>query len=299
MRYLILILVMAMNPLFGDMGAIVPVQDVKLKEPAQRAIIAHNGKEEILILGIDLDSPESTSILRFIPLPSEPIVKLAPEHCFDNLQKLVERYKLKYVVQYKGPFAGELEPIKLELHKKIGAHDITVLKVTDPSHFNEWVRNYFCKIGFSDIKLDTSIEGLVKDYIERRICYFVFDYVALKKDTTHIRPVLYKFLSKNIYYPLKTSNLFGGNGTIILFLFSRDAHSFIGSGFMASTSAKISDVELRMISPDAWDLMRSNRIVMQAFKYSGKLKFKRDIFARVFTGMEELVPYSPHKDSEK
>jgi len=299
MRYLILISIIVMSPLFGDMGAIVPVEDVKLKEPAQRAIIVHNGEEEILILGIDLDSSDSTSILRFIPLPSKPIVKLAPEHCFGNLQKLVEKYKLKYVVQYKGPIIGESEPIKLELHKKIGAHNITVLKVKDPSHFNEWVRDYFCKIGFSDIKLDPSIEGLIKDYIKRKICYFVFDYVTLKKDTTYIRPVLYKFPSKSIYYPLKTSNLFGGEGTIILFLFSRDAHSFIESGFMASTSAKISNIELKTISSDACDLMRFNRIVMQAFKYSGNLKFKEDILSRVFTGMEELVPYSPQKENEK
>lgn len=299
MRHFILILIITMSPLFGDMGAIVPIEDVSLKEPAQRAIIVHNGENEILILGIDLESSDSIGILRFIPLPSKPIVKLAPEHCFDNLQKLVERYKLKYVVQYKGALTGESEPIKLELHKKIGAHNITVLKVKDPSHFNEWVRDYFCKIGFSDINLDPGIKDLVKDYIERRICYFVFDYVALKKDTTHIRPVLYKFPSKNIYYPLKTSNLFGGDGTIILFLFSRDAHSFIGSGFMASTSAKISEIELKTISPDACDLMRSNRIVMQAFKYSGNLKFKGDIFSKVFTGMEELIPYSPQKKTKK
>ena len=90
--YLVLLFVLTFFTLASaDMGAIVPIEDVDLNEPGQRAIIAHDGFEEILILGTDLIATSSAGALRFIPLPSEPEVSLAPKGCFEALSKLVKK----------------------------------------------------------------------------------------------------------------------------------------------------------------------------------------------------------------
>jgi len=47
---------------------------VVIFEPNQRAVIAFNGQEEILLLAADLRVSEPTKILQVLPLPSEPKV---------------------------------------------------------------------------------------------------------------------------------------------------------------------------------------------------------------------------------
>ncbi len=72
----------------ADMGMIIPVVDVTIKEPGQKAIIGFDGHEEILILGTDLEASESTKAVRFIPLPSKPEVPLGSSEAFRNLEDI-------------------------------------------------------------------------------------------------------------------------------------------------------------------------------------------------------------------
>ena len=48
-------------PGLADRGAIVTVGTVDVEEPAQRAIIAHNGARELLILQTDVQADRETS----------------------------------------------------------------------------------------------------------------------------------------------------------------------------------------------------------------------------------------------
>jgi len=41
----------------------------------------------------------STLALRFIPLPSEPEVSLAPEGCFEALGELIKKHNLRYTTR--------------------------------------------------------------------------------------------------------------------------------------------------------------------------------------------------------
>ena len=130
----------------ADMGRIrVSNEDVKVSEDAQKAIILHNLEEEVLILGTDLKASEKTGIIRFIPFPSEPIVGLAPEGAFEKAAAMIKKYGLKF--QYfhyskGGPAHTTTEGVELYFNRKLGAHDLTIIKVNDVSTFRQWVNNF-------------------------------------------------------------------------------------------------------------------------------------------------------------
>ncbi|MBI3922682.1 MAG: DUF2330 domain-containing protein, partial [Armatimonadetes bacterium] len=59
----------------ADWGSHALRPNIKLYEPNQRAIIAWNESEEILLLSADIRASEKTQVLKVIPFPSEPEVK--------------------------------------------------------------------------------------------------------------------------------------------------------------------------------------------------------------------------------
>ena len=59
----------------ADRGSISLRPNIKLYEPNQRAIIAWNGRTEILLLSTDLRASAPTKVLEVLPLPAEPKVK--------------------------------------------------------------------------------------------------------------------------------------------------------------------------------------------------------------------------------
>ena len=60
--------------LFANRGLVPFMPWVDVFEPQQRALIAWDGYEEILILSTDLYTSETTQVLEIMPLPSEPSV---------------------------------------------------------------------------------------------------------------------------------------------------------------------------------------------------------------------------------
>ena len=55
------------------------------------------------------------------------------------------------------------------------------------------------------------VEHVASDYVKRDIKYFVFDLVEITAEAQYVEPISYLFKSKEIYYPLKTSNTFGSS----------------------------------------------------------------------------------------
>ena len=69
------ILICTHLPLQADRGSVPFRPHAQIFEPNQRALIAWNGWEEILLFTTDLHASISTKVLEVIPLPSEPEVK--------------------------------------------------------------------------------------------------------------------------------------------------------------------------------------------------------------------------------
>ncbi len=77
--------------LYANRGMIPINPNAKVFEPNQRAMIAWNGDEQILLLTTDIYASESTMVLEVLPLPSEPEVKEGDTETFSKAIALINR----------------------------------------------------------------------------------------------------------------------------------------------------------------------------------------------------------------
>ena len=291
----------------ADRGAIVPVGDVNIEEPAQRAIIAHNGVREIMILQTDVKADKVTKVVEFMPLPSEPDVSLAPEKCFAELQKIIEAHNLQYVIRYRGIKTAGVkgEAVKVVVSEQLGPHKVIVVEVKDANDFVKWAERFFDENNLGKPRLDKKLRELVADYLRRDIRFFAFDIVTLSPQKKTVRPLIYNFKSAELYYPLKVTNLYGGSGTIELLVILlhelREAGLWISAsygikekeksmmGFFRSTSAELNAAEMARIEPDIAGLMENGPAILKAVKYDGTLDFDEDLIACLGYYSPEIV----------
>ena len=287
----------------ADMGGIYTV-DAQVSEDAQKAIILHNADEEILILGTDLKADKNVGLIRFIPFPSEPVVSLAPENAFDADSELVKKHGLK-VQHFTKSGPAVREAVSLRFHQKLGAHDITGIKVNDATQFRNWANDFFKKKGLPQKKSYPEVESVVADYVKRGIVYFVFDFVELSGPVRSIEPVEYRFKSREFYYPLKTSNTFSGDRRINLIVvcprtMGRAFDYVFKQSFEAETSSssKIAAQELGGIYPDAQDFFKAQKnLYLQLINYSGEYNFDQDMIADIAKGVDEEVSFSDNSSN--
>lgn len=313
----------------ADMGKI-SASDADVTEDEQKAIILHNFEEEILILGTDLSSDKSTTILRFIPFPSEPEVTIAAPNAFDEIVELIKRCDLKFVsMPTKSDTSIDESSIEIKFNEKLGAHDITVVKINDSACFRQWVNDFFKEKGLPVKKSYPDVEGIVADYTKRKIAYFVFDLVDMTDEPRFIEPIMYRFKSERLYYPLKTTNTFGGRGEIDLIIASpatlcepvffeaaktpnpRDLMSLYpcmpalthtgANNARASTSAKISPRDLANVFDQAEVFFGDRDVYLQLVRYRGEYRFQDDVLVDFSQGTDRAlgVPETGHNSPLK
>lgn len=296
---------LAFSTAFADMGAIhVSAQGVNVSEPAQKAVVLYNGSEEVLILETDIKASRKTGVLRFLPMPSEPAVELAPEGALQKASELVQSKDLKILSIFRtkggGPSGREAPVVETVSHRKLGAHDLTIIKINDANHFKKWVRDYFKKKRLGNPGEKAVIDEMVRDYVKRGIAWFAFDFVKVDASDTSVAPLAYRFKTPKIYYPLKTSNSVGGQGKVQLVLAAPNA---VGSPllsaetnsralidpsqpvkfdrFQLSTFAAVTPEEISGVYPGAREFFVDMPVVVQCASYSGVLSFGEDLHARI------------------
>jgi hypothetical protein len=269
--------------LAADMGRILTT-NVTVEETAQKAVILHNLTDEVLILGTDLQGAGPSGLVRFIPFPSEPQVSIAPPRVFENLMALVEAKHLRYVTYTKSHGAAATAGVELRLNEKLGDHDLTVIKVNEPAVFRAWVDDYFKRKGFPPAQDLGTINQVVEEYVHDGLTFFVIDYVALPAGPRFVDPLLMAFKSEALYYPLRTSNTFGGTGDIVLFLiaprtmFHGPVFNFPGDGYAEpSTSARVTPAEIRGVFPAAETFFGGQPVFLQTLSWHGPYRFDRDL----------------------
>jgi Kunitz/Bovine pancreatic trypsin inhibitor domain/Uncharacterized protein conserved in bacteria (DUF2330) len=304
---------------FADMGRVyVSTTGVTVSEDAQKAIILHNNKKEVLILGTELRADRRIPIIRFIPFPSEPEVSLAPKGVFSRLAAIVAKYKLRYVYTFQskgGKASSHSQGVEVRLNARLGSHDLTVIKVSNVAAFRAWVNKYFDQRHLPVRPSYPGVEAIVADYVHRGFDFFVLDAVDVTVDNRFVDPIAYTFKSDALYYPLKTSNTFGGKGEIELFVISLNTLCFPGSGvFMdqfdravgpqghpygkclglpvkASTSALLvrEEGDLPSLYPEANALFGDTPVFIQTMRYIGDYKFQNDILVKMPQGLPQAL----------
>ena len=113
---------------------------MRLFEPTQRAMVAWNGSEELLVLSTDLRASEPTRVLEVLTCPSAPKVAKGDIATFERATRTINRYleerDLGRDKRSRGRSAKKAEPAgEVTFHAKIGAHDVTVTRVRSASRF--------------------------------------------------------------------------------------------------------------------------------------------------------------------
>jgi hypothetical protein len=308
-KFLILLFSTIALKIYADMGAIHATDGV-INENSQKAIIFHNGDEEILILSTDLVADKETIIVRFIPFPSQPQVDLAFPKVFETASELIKKYKLQLLEMSKGGLSSQ--GVEMRFHERLGAHDITIIKINDRFQFREWVNDFFQKNGMSYKKEYPEIEKIIEDYVERNITYFVFDLVKVSENIHLIEPIMYRFKNRKIYYPLKTTNTFKNQGEVDLILITPWTVCFPSQtpfeeyeGFpeypastRATTSANIAIYDINKIYPNAENFFKDKRTIIQLIRisYPDNYKFNNDLFIDLSKTLPYAVELAPDYD---
>ena len=254
----------------------ISTEPVTLTESGQRAIIGWGGETEILYLATDVSSSENTTVIEFLPLPSEPNVTLGKRESFEAVEKLLARRNVKLEMPSGGGLGPpeESEPFHITFHERLGAHDITVVKVNRPDEFADWIQEKAKALTQGQVSLPNSIRKLITKYLNEYNCpYFVFDVIEVGPDPQSVEPIIYEFKSPVVFYPLEISSTFHGQTSIDLVVFSRylvDQRPFQDLNFLLSNFVEVNASEMQEVLPRLKQLLGKSAF-LQAFRYTGRI----------------------------
>jgi hypothetical protein len=281
--------------LWADMGAIPVVVNVDVFEPNQRAFIAWNGQEEILILSTDLQASEPTKVLEVIPMPSEPKVKAGDTKVFEKAVNLLNEKLPKRQDILLPAGVGEdakeakVPPVaEITFHKKIGATDISVVHVLSKKGFIEWVETYLKGQNVQNPTIPEIMKTTVQEYLDDGYGWFAFNVVSLDKAVKSKEAVQYRFKTDSLFYPMRISRTDKGDTNVSLIILTNAAFDNLavtgipeGKLKVAYSLVTASDSELEKISPDCYLLLgKPLQAKLRVWETQGKLaSFNEDIVA--------------------
>ncbi len=273
----------------ADRGMIPVDPDVQLFEPNQRAMIAWDGEEEILLLSTDISASESTMVLEVLPLRTEPEVKKGDLETFGRATELINRSLQTALGKKNGgrSAAGIIVPGgEVTFHKKIGAHDISVTHLLDAGGFVAWVKQYLDSLGIDGDIVSDEMKGLIEEYIADEFTWFVFDVVTIGIETVTNEPIQYRFATDHLFYPLKiTSTAEGSTAIELLVLTPRLLTNFpalpVARIALKHDPISINEYDVRYVNGDMYELLkRYTELKLRIWELTGDLEsFDRDLIA--------------------
>jgi hypothetical protein len=207
----LVLLVASAWPVQADRGAIPFQPEVAIFEPTQRALIAWNGEEEILLLSTDLRASRATKVLEVMPFPAEPRVAKGDVAVFQRAVQLINsktyRPPLAVTMGYaKDRSAAHAEPPgEITFHERIGAHDVAVARVVSGDGFVEWVNGFLRRASVDNPVIPPRLRRVVQEYLDDDFRWFAFDVVELESKFRTLEALQYRFPSPALYYPVKIS----------------------------------------------------------------------------------------------
>ena len=277
----------------ADRGSIPFDSQVTIFEPTQRAMIAWNGKEEILLLSTDLRASKPTKVLEVIPLPNEPKVSKGDVEVFrkatELINKKLEEMYPKLPLSRGGGNREAAEPAgEITFHQKIGAQDISVAHVLNPEGFVQWVNDYLRKSGVENPVIPPILKTTVEQYLQEKFTWFVFGVVELDEKPKTNEAIQYRFASDSLFYPLKISRTDTGNTSVELLVLSPKMLRALPTGIpnrqieLRHKPVPITSAELKELNPEMDDLLgHADSLLLRIWRIRGDIsKMDKDIQMR-------------------
>jgi hypothetical protein len=273
----------------SDMGSIPFKKGIRIVEPNQDAIIAWNGKEQLLYLQTTLGASEATKVLEVMPLPSKPSVEATGIEVFRRCRSLLPRVEVP-VSGGIGPFGGpgEMPAAKVVEQKLIGAHDIRIVELIDSERFSAWVAAEF-GVANEDLEVPASLLAVIGEYAKDGYKWFLFDVVDVSQETAKKTPLKIRFETDKLYYPMRITRTEKGNTTVSLsiltnVLFNKEDCMGIPreSIKVPARPIEISGAKVNWIDPPLFALLgRPQSVQLRTWELSGEIdSFQKDLLIR-------------------
>ncbi|MFH0800901.1 MAG: DUF2330 domain-containing protein [bacterium] len=259
--------------------------NVTIRDEGQKAIIAWDGEEEIMVLSTDLSASEDSVVLEFMPLPSKPTeVKLRDIKPFEAVEKIINAHRPK-VANVEPPSKGVSPPlailgrdsgVQIVFHQKVGPHDVTIAMTNNTEGFIKWVKKFLAKQKVRyEPSMMNNLKPVVNAYLKDNIKYFVFDIVKLSPEKKSCEPILYRFNSKDLYYPLRVSTLSEGVTQIDLFLITTEKTDIWGTKTGFAAGFYISDSSVYYQNPIKFKITKEEMVSIDPLLLSLHMNIKR------------------------
>lgn len=274
---------------WADMGSIPFKKGVRISEPKQDAIIAWNGKEQLLYLQTTLAASEDTKVLEVMPLPSRPTVVASEAGVFKRCAFLLPRPPAPKS-DGAGPFGGtsDLPAARVAERKLIGAHDLRTVELLDAERFSAWVAQEF-QHGGDRLEIPKPLLTVIDAYAKDGFRWFLFDVIDVKKERAKKTPLRIRFATDHLYYPMRITRTEKGQTTVSLSVLTNvlfNKEDCIGipreSIEVPARPREIPGAKVRWIDPPLFALLGNPQTAMlRSWRISGEIdSFERDLLIR-------------------
>ncbi|MBS7611840.1 DUF2330 domain-containing protein [Candidatus Bathyarchaeota archaeon] len=272
------------QPTLCDRG-VIPVEPAVVYQSGQLATIAWKDGEEILIISTSLyvrptltETPlilpqKPLYALEFIPLPSIPEVEEGDLNVFRLLESII-RTTTQTVFYEPNLREASSKTVEVIYHEIIGVHEINILKADSGKSTAEWVLRFLSNKSFPKPLMLEELSSIVDAYLIEGYSYLVFDLISLSTTLKTVKPLVYKFRSEKIYYPLKASSIINGYSSITLYLLTADRvkpESVEPSGLKIAFEAKISRSNVEKADKRLADFFSEDVIWLTVLTWNGYL----------------------------
>ncbi len=272
----------------ADMGSIPFKKGSRISEPKQDAIIAWNGREQLLYLQTTLAATEETKVLEVMPLPSKPTVEASDAGVFKRCAFLLPRAPASS--SGANPFgeATDQSAAKVVERMMIGAHDIQVVELLDAKRFAAWITMEFGD-GGDPLEIPEPLLAVIDEYAKDGFQWFLFDVVDVKKELAKKTPLRIRFKTNFLYYPMRITRTEKGKTTVSLsvltnVLFNKEDCVGIPRDAIEvpAKPLEIPGNKLYFIDPPLFDLLgRPETAMLRSWRISGEINsFQKDLLIR-------------------
>jgi hypothetical protein len=255
------------------------------EEPVQSALVAWNGKEQMLFLTVNQKSLVGTrAMISIMPLPGEPIkIERSERKIITNARNLVEKKIIKHP-NYKRDSGTNPVVYKTE----IGVHKIFVWKIDDINTLENDLNYFIVQTYGKNYSLLMSKKDfeVLKKYHGNGFKYFAFDLTEINGKAEKTKEtILYHYKSYFAFYPIAISQ--GGSSgisNIELTVISPSGFNKVGTSLggmnektlreamEGGVEVDLSLADLRSISPEIANLFKRNgRAKARIFQFKGNL----------------------------
>jgi hypothetical protein len=262
--------------------------DAKVFMPRQRALLAWNGEEEILLLSLEMQAAPPAPALVVLPLPAEPHIVSGDAAAFERVAELVGDHMKRFeAIQARvgrpvpGPFGRPVGGPPIQ------AQDVRAAHLADGEAFAAWVQDTLRARGAARASLPRPGRGLpaglrriAGETIAAGLTWFAFVLVGLGPEPRALPPIQLRFKTPYLYYPLRMGRLAAGDTAVEVFTFIPRAllwallpQSALADMFPRAGYHKFrkSAADLAWVSPEMGELLGGEDTRLEVWQLEGRL----------------------------